>query len=764
MTIGSNSTPSTPLVVSSSEFPHLSPRTFEFDSLNHERIINHYYITEQTQNYTKRNRKFFGYTGKTATRWILTLLTGILTALVAKTLMEMIDILSRARTQKLDELQHDAGGTQQLSTFKMFALYSSWNLLLAGTSCLMVLYISPQAAGSGIAEVKAYLNGTYLPKFLSFRAFFVKLIGTVLSVSSGLMVGPEGPLVHLGALIGSALTRGVKNFRFSLFGKQYTKTIMLPLLLPFRNDSDRRDFISIGVAAGFAAAFGAPIGGVLFSLEEASTYWSGKLMWRALTAATLACLVLNALTGKDLSYFGLISLKTHTEDNVANYNSIAELPAYGALGVMGGLLGALYNATYQALASHRPRSNRAKFVEILVISMLTSTTLYFSAVYIGTCSDTRDDWLEGSDFSLRFNCDEGKYNELASLIFGVKEDVIKEIIYDPSRFSPMTLLTCFLIFFPLQLIAFGTAVPAGIFMPSILVGCSFGGFFGTFLKDHWYTKINPGSYALMGAVALLGGIQRTTISLCVIMMEGTGETEYLLPIIFTTVVANYIGNYFNSGVYEMSLHLKHIPFLEHQIHHEFHVFQAKDVMNKEVEAIPIRASVQSVINLLSTSTHAGFPVVLEGQAGVEGSRKLVGFILRDQLYTLLENIELGSVKSNSQHFLHNIQVPSLHSPHRMEHMLESQISESGKSLMIDLESAMNIGPHMVTPECPLSRAYLLFCSMGLRHLVVVDSHHTVVGVITRKDLLAAEHILKSRKLTFEQKKTMILGLHQSADD
>jgi chloride channel 3/4/5 len=121
----------------------------------------------------------------------------------------------------------------------------------------MVYY---SAAGSGVAEVKVILSGFVLHGYLGVRTLLVKTLALILSVASGLSLGKEGPYVHIATCIGNIACR--------IFSK-YSN-----------NDGKRREILSASAASGVAVAFGAPIGGVLFSLEEVSYYFPSKTLFR----------------------------------------------------------------------------------------------------------------------------------------------------------------------------------------------------------------------------------------------------------------------------------------------------------------------------------------------------------------------------------------------------------------------------------------------------------------------------------------------------
>jgi chloride channel 3/4/5 len=158
------------------------------------------------------------------------------------------------------------------------------------TTTRKVLYF---AAGSGIPEIKTILSGFVIHGYLGGRVLFTKSVGLAMSVASGLSLGKEGPFVHIVCCIGNIVSR--------FFDKYET------------NEAKRREILSAASAAGVAVAFGAPIGGVLFSLEEVSYFFPPKVMWRSFFCAMIA-----AVTLKFLNPFGeLVNLLNDTILNIS---------------------------------------------------------------------------------------------------------------------------------------------------------------------------------------------------------------------------------------------------------------------------------------------------------------------------------------------------------------------------------------------------------------------------------------------------------------
>lgn len=150
-----------------------------------------------------------------------------------------------------------------------YMFYIAWALLFASLSASLVRMFAPYACGSGIPEVsifkrrkrifenyprefffqiKTILSGFIIRGYLGKWTLIIKSVGLILSVSAGLNLGKEGPMVHIACCIGN-----IFSYLFPKYG---------------RNEAKKREILSAAAAAGVSVAFGAPIGGVLFSLEE----------------------------------------------------------------------------------------------------------------------------------------------------------------------------------------------------------------------------------------------------------------------------------------------------------------------------------------------------------------------------------------------------------------------------------------------------------------------------------------------------------------
>jgi chloride channel 3/4/5 len=153
-----------------------------------------------------------------------------------------------------------------------YVIYLCFAACFALTAATLVKAFAPYAAGSGISEMKCIIAGFVMKGFLGAMTLVIKSIGLPLAIASGLSVGKEGPSVHYAVCTGNVISR--------FFGKYR------------RNAAKTREILSASAAAGVGVAFGSPIGGVLFSLEEMCNQFPLKTMWRSYFCALVATAVL----------------------------------------------------------------------------------------------------------------------------------------------------------------------------------------------------------------------------------------------------------------------------------------------------------------------------------------------------------------------------------------------------------------------------------------------------------------------------------------
>jgi chloride channel 7 len=189
-----------------------------------------------------------------------------------------------------------------------------------------------------------------------------------------------------------------------------------------------------------------------------------------------------------------------------------------------------------------------------------------------------------------------------------------------------------LAFYFLTLITFGTAMPSGIFTPVVLSGASLGGAMGNAFHMYIDKDISPSTFALLGVAAMLAGIQRSTVSAAVILVEGTGSMEILVPVIVVVVVAKGVAQSVNKlGVFEEVIGYKNYPYLPHEhLKRYYDGVQVKDIMSEPpLVTVSPKERVGDLEELLQTSAHHGFPVV------ETGTRKFLGLVKRNQIILFL---------------------------------------------------------------------------------------------------------------------------------
>ncbi|CAH8648609.1 unnamed protein product [Schistosoma guineensis] len=511
-------------------------------------------------------------------------------------------------------------------------LWCAINSFLTGIAATLVVFLAPVASGSGIPQIKCYLNGLNVPRVMRCLTMIVKGVGVILAVSGGLAVGKEGPMIHIGSVIAAGLSQG--RLRFLKYS--------LGCLKIFRNDQEKRDFVSAGAAAGVAAAFGAPVGGLLFALEEGASFVYQRLTWTILFASMVSMFTLalfKSLTRTHVFKFtpgGLVSFGTI--ESLNDYNAY-EILMFLLMGLIGGLSGALFVKANSVLTRYRQKNITTKYnkiIEAILVSSLT-TTLCFSIMWaVRDCSPLA---YTSSSFPLKMMCADNEFNSISSLLFSTPERSLRTLLHDPPMTYSISVLTIFvLVYYFLACITYGLSVPAGLFIPSLLIGAGWGRIIGHLM--HTIDPVHfsdPGKFALIGAAAQLGGIVRTTLSLTVILMEATGNVIVGLPLLMTLTVAKYMGDCLSEGIYDEHIGLNSMALLPWTPHSLSITKRAYDLMSNPVVFLYPIMRVSELVERVTNNLHHGFPVVV---GSTDSSRfsygTLVGMISSEHLALLLQ--------------------------------------------------------------------------------------------------------------------------------
>lgn len=241
----------------------------------------------------------------------------------------------------------------RISPFIIFMVLSVFFALL---STLLVKYVAPMATGSGISEIKVWVSGfEYNKDFFGLLTLVVKSVALPLAISSGLSIGKEGPSVHYATCCGFLFTKWLLRDTLT-YSTQY-------------------EYLTAASGAGVAVAFGAPIGGVLFGLEEiaSANRFNSSTLWKSYYVALVAITTLKYI---DPFRNGRVILFNVTYDRDWK---VQEIPIFIALGVFGGLYGK-YISKWNISFIHFRKMYLSSWPvqEVLFLAALTALVSYFN--------------------------------------------------------------------------------------------------------------------------------------------------------------------------------------------------------------------------------------------------------------------------------------------------------------------------------------------------------------------------------------------------
>ncbi|XP_060115028.1 chloride channel protein ClC-Kb-like [Heteronotia binoei] len=513
--------------------------------------------------------------------------------------------------------------------------YLAWTIYpiaLSAFSTGFAQSITPHSGGSGIPELKTILTGVVLEEYLAIKNFGAKVVGLTCTLACGstLFLGKVGPFVHLSSMIAAYLGR----IRTTVSGE-------------YENQIKQNEMLVAGAAVGVATVFGAPISGVLFSIEVMASHFAVRDYWRGFFAATCGAFLFRLLAVFNSEQETIRALfKTSFEIDFPF--DLPETFFFMLLGIICGLVSCAYlfcqrwflgyvrrnSFTAKLLAAEKP------LYSALVAFLLSSITFPRSLGQFMASRLSMKDLLT----SLLDNRTWGTLSQNASLDRPLRLDPRDLWLewWDPN----ITIFGCLLFFLAMKfwmlILATTMPMPAGYFMPVFIYGAALGRVVGeavAFLFPRGISGegatslINPGGYALAGAAAFSGAVTHT-LSTALLAFEMTGQIAHILPVTLAVLIANAIAQKCQPSFYDGTIIVKKLPYLPRirSRHMGSYRVTTREFMSTAFVALPRDAPCPAILRALAATHAPEFPVVDAAETAL-----LVGMVRRAELLRLLQH-------------------------------------------------------------------------------------------------------------------------------
>ena len=346
---------------------------------------------------------------------------------------------------------------------------------MAALGFWLTFRFAPEAAGSGIPHIEGALDGTHDIRWA--RVLPIKFLAGTLTIGSGMVLGREGPSIQIGGAVGRMIASK---------GKRFTHSSHI--------------LTAAGAAAGLAAAFNAPLAGILFVVEEMRPQFRYNITSiKCVTLATaVATIVMRSLHGQE-AFLTIPSF---------DVPPLRSLLLFAILGIIFGIIGVNFNKWILKGTSKVKQIHQNKLSRLVLLG----------AVFGGT-------------FAL--------LQLIAPKLSGSGMEIITEMFYSPMAW--MVMVGFFVLRVIVTVACFSSGAPGGIFAPMLALGTLLGLSFGVVMAA-WFPEwvSEPGVFAIAGMGALFAATVRAPVTGVILVVEMTNNYQLILPLLVTTLGATFI--------------------------------------------------------------------------------------------------------------------------------------------------------------------------------------------------------------------------------